>query len=351
MATLVNCNFGGEEARLAALLQYDVLDTDPEEAFDKITRLAKIALQMPMVAVSLVDRDRQWFKSRQGIASIQTPRSISFCTHTIQGVRPLIVADARSDVRFASSPLVVGEPFIRCYIGVPLRSHEGQNVGALCAMDTVVREPSPEQVQLLEHLACLVVDELELRVRASTDSLTGVMRRRPFDEQVVREIVRARRHKKPLSYAFIDVDHFKSINDAYGHGVGDLVLKKLAEVCTTELRGCDYFGRIGGEEFAVLLPETDLVTGSEVAERLRGAIEKSVIQVSGATINITASIGVTEYDGSTDDFETLLKRADSAMYDAKGSGRNRVVCRPPAGNSDSERAARSSSGGRPGRSP
>jgi GAF domain-containing protein len=143
----------------------EVLDTEPEEAFDRITRLAKTVLQMPMVVVSLVDRDRQWFKSRQGVGATQTPRDISFCTHTIQDTRPLVVTDAHVDPRFAASPLVLGEPYIRFYIGVPLRSRDGYNVGALCSTDTKVRRLSGEQINVLEDLGRLVVDELELRVQ------------------------------------------------------------------------------------------------------------------------------------------------------------------------------------------
>jgi diguanylate cyclase (GGDEF)-like protein len=324
MIAAAKCNPGGEDARLAALHRYEVLDTEPEEAFDKITRLIKTVLGMPMVVVSLVDRDRQWFKSRQGVTASETPRNISFCNHTIESTEPLIVPDARADPRFANSPLVAGEPHIRFYLGVPLRSRDGFNIGALCSMDTKVRHLEPEQVQLLEHLASLVVDELELRVRASTDSLTGAMSRRAFEDQTGREIARAKRYGNPLSCLVIDADRFKSINDAYGHSVGDLVLKNLAAVCTSELRECDYFARIGGEEFAVMLPETSLATALEVGERLRAAVERMTVEAAGAKITITASIGVAEYDDPADDVKTLLRRADIAMYEAKNNGKNRV---------------------------
>jgi diguanylate cyclase (GGDEF)-like protein len=326
MIALPNCNSGGEDERLAAFRRYEVLDTEPEEAFDKITHLVKSILAMPMAVVSLVDRDRKWFKSRQGMADAETPRNISFCTHTIQGSRPLIVTDAHAGPRFSNSPLVVGEPHIRFYVGVPLRSRDGYNIGALCSMDTKVRHLSAEQIKLLEGLASLVVDELELRVRASTDSLTGVMSRRSFGEQAAREIARSNRHGEPLSCALIDIDHFKTINDTYGHGVGDLALKNLAKICSAALRACDYIGCIGGEEFAILLPATDLPTALEVAERLRIAIETAAIEAADSRINITARIGVAGFDTPLDNFEMLLKKADVAMYAAKNSGRNRVCC-------------------------
>jgi diguanylate cyclase (GGDEF)-like protein len=326
MIALAKCNQGGEDGRLAALRRYEVLDTAPEKAFDKITLLVKATLQMPMALVSLVDRDRQWFKSRQGVTAPETPRNISFCAHTIQDTRPFIVNDTHADPRFLNNPLVVGEPYIRFYIGVPLRSRDGYNVGALCSMDTKIRHLKPEQVQLLENLGSLVVDELELRVLASTDSLTGVASRRAFAEQAKREISRSKRYGKPLICFLIDVDRFKSINDLYGHGVGDLVLKQLARICVRELRNCDYIGRMGGEEFAVMLPETDFAAALEVAERLRSVIEKTAIDAFGAKISISVSIGVAGIDNPADDFDALLRKADSAMYDAKKDGRNRVCC-------------------------
>jgi diguanylate cyclase (GGDEF)-like protein len=326
MTAVAQCNIGGEDARLAALHRYDVLDTQPEEVFDRITRLVKVVLEMPMAAVSLVDRDRQWFKSKQGLKAPETPRNISFCTHTIQGTKPLIVNDAHTDPRFATSPLVTGDPHIRFYVGVPLRSRDGYNVGALCSMDTKVRDLTPEQVIVLEDLARLIVDELELRVQASTDALTGVMSRRALQEQAEREIARASRYGSPLSCALIDADHFKAINDTYGHGVGDLALKHLASICSKELRTSDCIGRIGGEEFAIMLPETKLGTAIEVAERLRKIIASSPLDVGqGRMVKLTASIGVAACAGSMKTFDALLSNADFAMYDAKNCGRNRVA--------------------------
>ena len=133
-----------EDLRLAALYEYDVLDSQPEESFDRITRLVKVTLGTPIAVVSLVDRDRQWFKSCQGMDAMETPRVISFCTHTIQANEPLIVPDAQQDPRFRDSPLVTIETGIKFYLGVPLRTPSGFNIGALCAIDTKPREVSPE---------------------------------------------------------------------------------------------------------------------------------------------------------------------------------------------------------------
>jgi diguanylate cyclase (GGDEF)-like protein len=324
------CNTGGERARLDALYRYKVLDTPPEEPFDRITRLAKSVLQMPIVLVSLVDQDRQWFKSRQGYEPTETPRAISFCTHAIQQTEPMIVPDARTDPRFADSPLVSGEPFVRYYIGVPLRTRDGFNVGTLCCMDPAGRELSAQQVDMLKDLGRLVVDELELRLLATTDSLTGAMSRGAFSEEADRDIARAKRHDRPLSCALIDADHFKSINDTHGHGVGDQMLQRIVAACQSALRAGDYIGRLGGEEFAVILPETPIDAAVAVAERLRKRVEAIGDDVPSGRVAISVSIGVATLTRGEDDLGALLKKADLALYDAKALGRNRTAYHRPA---------------------
>jgi GAF domain-containing protein len=213
-----------DDARMAALRRLDVLDTAIEEPFEKIVTLVRTVLAVPIATVTLVDRDRQWFKASRGLDRQETPRSISFCTHTIQQREPLIVEDAHLDLRFATSPLVVSPPHIRSYAGIPLRTPEGYNVGALCAMDTRARQFSPADIAILKNFANIVCDELELRLIARTDHLTGALTRRGFVEQAEREIARSRRYDRPSSLVMLDVDRFKSVNDTYGHGTGDLVL-------------------------------------------------------------------------------------------------------------------------------
>ena len=120
-----------EEQRLQALYDLTILDTPAEDLFNRITRIAMTALHAPMAALSLIDRDRQWFKSRQGVNLVETPRNISFCTNTIEKDGPFIVPDTSNDPRFCTNPLVVGYPHIRFYLGVPLRTAAGYNIGAL----------------------------------------------------------------------------------------------------------------------------------------------------------------------------------------------------------------------------
>jgi diguanylate cyclase (GGDEF)-like protein/PAS domain S-box-containing protein len=171
--------------------------------------------------------------------------------------------------------------------------------------------------------------EAALFHEASTDSLTGVSNRRYFIAQAEQELRRSRRFARDLSVMMFDLDHFKSVNDRYGHAAGDAVLQGAVKAGLESLRQSDQMGRLGGEEFAVILPETGIKAAAEVANRLRQHIAERSIITGGdtdrrAAVDCTVSIGVaqlTPQDGSIDD---LLHRADQALYRAKENGRNRV---------------------------
>jgi diguanylate cyclase (GGDEF)-like protein len=315
-----------EQARLAALSRFEILDTEPQESFDRITRLAKTVMQMPMVLVNMIDKDRQWFLSCQGVKEREVPRrDSSFCIHAIRQTDPLIVNDTLKDSRFAENPRVVGEPKVRFYIGVPLRSRDGYNIGTLCSMDTKPRHLTDEQISIMRDFGQLVIDELELRLLANTDNLTGAMSRRSFHAGAEQDVARARSDGNELCCALVDIDYFKSINDTYGHGVGDLVLQRVVATCKSELRNSDYIGRLGGEEFGIIFPDTPLDRALEVAERIRNAVAAMVVEVSAGKINLTVSIGVATRTVE-DHVDLLLQAADAAMYEAKMGGRNRTVC-------------------------
>ena len=152
-----------EKDRQACLNKFQILDTLPEKAFDDLAWLARKIAQTPMSAISLIDRDRQWFKSEQGLNVRETPRAISFCAYAVCGDEPFVVRDALEDVRFKENPLVLGDPGIRFYSGIPLKTQEGNNIGTLCVADKQPRTLSHEQQKMLASLAGQVMAQLELR--------------------------------------------------------------------------------------------------------------------------------------------------------------------------------------------
>jgi len=165
---------------------------------------------------------------------------------------------------------------------------------------------------------------LELRLLASTDELTATLNRRRILEVAGEECQRKARYQEPLCIAMFDIDHFKSINDQFGHAVGDHALRLVAAAARTELRKQDQIGRYGGEEFLIIFPETPLTGAMRVTERVRAAVEAMAIHEGGHRITLTVSAGVSEVtEGETLDF--VLRRVDAAMYRAKAAGRNQVV--------------------------
>lgn len=166
--------------------------------------------------------------------------------------------------------------------------------------------------------------EAELTRLATTDTLTGINNRRSFMGKADHEIKRAQRYGLAFAMIIMDIDFFKKINDKYGHQTGDLVLQKMAQAVNSALRESDIFGRIGGEEFSIILIETEQTTALLTAERIRSLIETLNINTGKDTIHITVSIGVSFFKEG-DDISTLSKRSDEALYSAKRTGRNRVV--------------------------
>jgi diguanylate cyclase (GGDEF)-like protein len=196
-------------------------------------------------------------------------------------------------------------------IKTPLRDAQGNLIGIL----GIARDIS-EHKKMQE----------KLQRQAITDELTGIYNRRQFMYFAEEEIQRMRRYGGVGSLLMLDLDRFKRINDVFGHPVGDAVLQSVTEICQQTLRCNDVFGRIGGEEFAILLMETDAEQAQQVAERLRKSVEEAVLFAQGdQAITVTVSIGVTQYNSPDDTLLQLLSRADNALYEAKNAGRNRVV--------------------------
>jgi diguanylate cyclase (GGDEF)-like protein len=311
-----------EDTRLSALAKYDILDTPPEEAFDRITRLTTRIFNVPMSTVTFLDGHRQWFKARQGMAACETEKGPAFCNLVVQRSDPLVVTDTLADEQFRDNPFVVGPPYLRFYAGMQLRTADGIAVGTLCAMDTKPRPFVDEDIKTLSDLAAIVMSELELRTLVLRDGATGALARQAFRQEAERAFSLARRHGHPLSCVIFDLDHLKAINEENGHAIGDLVLKACVEVCHQELRSSDLVGRIGGEEFAIVLPHIDGNAAMNVAQKIRSAIGQIFVPGKFRPVRFSASFGVATIDGTARDIGELLERADQTLSAAKAAGRN-----------------------------
>jgi len=313
-----------EAGRIRSLYSYEILDTEEEQPFEHVVSLIQQILSVPICAVSFVDRYRQWFKAKRGLDVCETARDISFCTHAIQHENAFIVENAAEHPIFKNNPLVTGEPGIRSYLGIPLKTPDGYNLGSLCAIDTKPRAFTGYEIGIMQKFANVVMDELQLRQIASRDPLTGCLTRRAWSEEANRERVKAVRYQRPLALALLDIDHFKVINDTHGHPAGDRVIQALTETLKTALRECDVIGRYGGEEFVVLMPETTAAEAAQACERARLAFADLLIKIeTSVVVSATVSVGYCSLTGD-ESISDLICLADQALYQAKVSGRNKT---------------------------
>lgn len=224
---------------------------------------------------------------------------------------------------------------VQCMLGVPLKTRQ-KVLGVIAIANYHRDEPFTEEqirlVRLFADQAAIAVEHTRLyndvQMLAITDELTGVYNRRGLFQFGEREFERARRFRRPLSAIMFDIDNFKQVNDQHSHAAGDRVLRALAECSQKNARHLDIIGRYGGEEFVILLPETDILTASHVAERLRGSVQKMVIVYEGLEICVTASLGIATLTPAMADLSALISAADIALLAAKDAGRNRVSRAP-----------------------
>jgi diguanylate cyclase (GGDEF)-like protein len=227
-----------------------------------------------------------------------------------------------------------GEEEVRSVLAVPMRLR-GKVNGMLSVQSYFPRAYTSEDKYLLEMLAsyaAIAIDNasmfFNIQQLATTDSVTGLFNRRHLFDLGRQEFLRAKRFNRSLSVIMMDIDHFKLVNDRYGHATGDQVLLKLGRLIQSEIREVDVVGRYGGEEFTIILPETSLHKAFDVAERLRRKINKTFYSVDHSTPEITVSIGVATIEADTQDFNELVNDSDVALYAAKEAGRNRVETKP-----------------------
>jgi len=253
-----------EPERLNSLHKMLVLDTPAEERFDRLTRLGRRLLRAPFCMLTLIDEDRQWFKSAQGHLFTETPRSDSFCSFTILEEGALVVPDASVDARFFDHSVVAGDPGVRFYAGIPITNEDGFAVGTFCVLDVEPRELDEDDLLALQDLAACAASEFQLlrttrseqellhemdeaRRRAAVDGVT-----RCWNQQSILALFEKERREGALSLMVLHLDGLRAINETWGEVAGDAILRQVAERIRAGLRPEDLLGRLTGSSFLVV---------------------------------------------------------------------------------------------------
>ena len=339
MARPSGCDWSRARRR-EAIARYGILDSAPETHFDNIATLAARIIGTQTAAISFIDDTRQWFKARCGLEPLETPISASFCAHAIEADALFVITNALEDPRFANNPLVRGAPHIRFYAGMRILAGDGTPIATLCVIDPAARPQGltaieeltlrtlAGQVEALLEMRRLVLEREaqvaaqsqlseKLRYVAEHDELTGLARRDLFQKQLTAAMHESKRTGARSALLFVDVDHFKQINDSLGHDAGDALLCGFAKRLRSTLRQTDSAARLGGDEFGVILGGierqqqiTDLL--ESLSERLHEPIRHR-----GRTIHFKASVGLAIYPDHAADPDSLMKCADLALVEAK----------------------------------
>lgn len=307
-----------EASRLTTLRALDILDSPAEERFDRLTRMATRLFGVPIALISLVDKDRLWFKSRQGLQDGQMRRSQSFCDRAILGLEVMVVADALLDKRFSQSPQVLEGPEVRFYAGCPLIAANGSRLGTLCLMAGQPREMSESDLALLRDLAQLVQRELALAQITTIDELTGLPNRGGF-LAVARHTLGlcVRRMERPASLLYFDLDQFKPNNESLGDAEGDKALKIFATLLTKTFRDCDVLGRIAGDQFVVLATDCGRIQTERAVERLQRNLDKAK-RKDQLEYAIQFSVGVVAFEPIRHrSIEALVADGEALMLESK----------------------------------
>jgi len=314
-----------ELARVAALHALGILDTPPEERFDRYTRMARRLFGVPIALVSLIDCERQWFKSRQGLGASETSRDISFCGHVVLGDKPLIVNDASEDHRFSDNPLVTGAPDIRFYAGHPIHCANGMPLGTVCLIDREPRDLDADEQEMLADLAKMVENEFVAHQVATTDALTGLSNRRGFQAVTRHLLPWCKMSEQPATLIYVDLDDFKPINDTHGHAEGDRALVTVSRLLSNTFREADIIARMGGDEFCVLCAGATAIDTGRIIARLQ---ETFTDFNGGKTLpyELNFSAGVVAFEPSRHDSPcALLNDADQLMYEQKRRRKRKIA--------------------------
>jgi GAF domain-containing protein len=290
-----------EEQRLNDLYDHAVLDGPSNAQLDRIVNLAAEILGTPIALISLVDRDRQWFLSRQGLDARETPRDVAFCDHAIRSDRVFVVADALLDSRFRDNPLVQGEPKIRFYAGAPLISRSGQRLGTLCAIDRQPHLLTPYQEELLTQLGAMAMHEINHLREARLCGLTGVLTRQALLTEGAAWLQRAHAQGQSPVLISVRLSGLRQLNGSEGGAAQvDRRLQQVAALCQAQSDPAGVVGRSGSGEFSLLWPD-----GDQLERRIRD-LERDLLAVATP---LPLRLGTMAAEPAGGDLQTLLARA------------------------------------------
>lgn len=323
-----------EQLRLAAIQHLEILDTPPDGAFDRLTRLAGRLFAVPIAIVTVVDADRIWFKSRLGLDATEVSRDPGLCASCILQDDVLVHEDARGDALALSNPLVAGEFGLRFYAGAPLKTRDGHNIGTFCVIDREPRAFGEADRASLRDLAAIVMETMELRLdsrkmllqnlevveaaekRANTDAMTGLGNRRGLEADLpgLERLVATGRFAD-LLVTLVDLNGLKLINDRYGHSSGDRLIRSFGQALQRGLRSNDYLYRVGGDEFVILSPALALPDMASMRERM-GGVFRAVQQETGLG-EAGGAVGIAALSETDNHLQQALELADRRMYQEK----------------------------------
>lgn len=302
-----------EAERLATLRALCILDTPREERFDRLTRLARRMFGVPIAAISLVDAERQWFKSCMGLAAREAPRAYSFCAHAILSDAPLVIGDTHADPRFEDNPLVVDEPWVRFYAGQPIKADNGCRLGTLALIDHDPRGLDAEALETLRDLALMVERELLLMHPVTTDALTGITNRRGFLAMGRRCLSQCIRHGYPAAVILFALDRSTPEAAVAAEPDIELSLTTFAESMKQGFRESDLFARLEPDEFALLLSHTDAEGAAACAQRFADRVARENASLpSAAQIRFFWQVAAFE-PSHHNTVEALLAEAHKAL--------------------------------------
>jgi diguanylate cyclase (GGDEF)-like protein len=331
-----------EAERLEALHECHLINTPIEQGFERITRLTKRIFDVPIVAISLVDKDEQWFKSISGLEAWSTPREVSFCGHTILRDEVLVVEDARCDDRFSDNPFVKESPSIRFYAGCPVHSANDYRIGTLCIIDNRPRQLSSLDKSILKDIASLVDTEIrnhhytynseqklyELSANKRKNLLDPVTKL--WNRQGITEIIELQRkisHKTKSDFGVIQlsIDCYKTFLEENGEEAANDLLRSVTQCLINACRSEDSIGYLGGKEFLVVLPLKDNPDLLAVTTRIRKNLQEEQLTKAGK-VKITVTESAVVYDQKKHpNILSLLMDAENGLREGRQLGGNRII--------------------------